>query len=79
MIGFEATKISYEKMRVSSTCWPVLSWHWICWQYKLQEPGWIHPNLNLENPDKELDPEVLVGTKKERFPSYSLLTNEFHV
>lgn len=29
MIGFEATKISYEKMRVSSTCWPVLSWHWI--------------------------------------------------
>ncbi|KAL5995741.1 hypothetical protein ACLOJK_025810 [Asimina triloba] len=28
--------------------------------------GWVHPNLNLENPDEGVDPSILVGPKKER-------------
>ncbi|KAK1551057.1 hypothetical protein Q3G72_029432 [Acer saccharum] len=28
--------------------------------------GWVHPNINLENPDEGVDTGVLVGPKKER-------------
>ncbi|MCD9560265.1 Protein TRANSPORT INHIBITOR RESPONSE 1 [Datura stramonium] len=28
--------------------------------------GWVHPNINLENPDEGVDTNILVGPKKER-------------
>ncbi|KAK2449924.1 fatty acid biosynthesis [Trifolium repens] len=28
--------------------------------------GWVHPNINLENPDEAVDTKLLVGPKKER-------------
>lgn len=39
--------------------------------------GWIHPNINLENPDKGLDMNVLVGSKKERLDIKVALSNSF--
>ncbi|KAH9804781.1 3-oxoacyl-(acyl-carrier-protein) synthase II [Citrus sinensis] len=37
--------------------------------------GWIHPNINLENPDA--DTNVLVGPKKERLEVKAALSNSF--
>nr|XP_010318480.1 3-oxoacyl-[acyl-carrier-protein] synthase II, chloroplastic-like [Solanum lycopersicum] len=39
--------------------------------------GWIHPNINLENPDNGLDMNVLVGSKKERLDIKVALSNSF--
>ncbi|XP_073150886.1 3-oxoacyl-[acyl-carrier-protein] synthase II, chloroplastic-like isoform X2 [Henckelia pumila] len=39
--------------------------------------GWVHPNLNLENPDEGVDPNVLVGPKKERLDIKVALSNSF--
>ncbi|XP_061361468.1 3-oxoacyl-[acyl-carrier-protein] synthase II, chloroplastic [Gastrolobium bilobum] len=39
--------------------------------------GWIHPNINLENPDKGVDTKVLVGPKKERLEIKAALSNSF--
>lgn len=39
--------------------------------------GWIHPNINLENPDKGLDMNLLVGSKKERLDIKVALSNSF--
>lgn len=39
--------------------------------------GWVHPNINLENPDKGLDMNVLVGSKKERLDIKVALSNSF--
>ncbi|XP_059431981.1 3-oxoacyl-[acyl-carrier-protein] synthase II, chloroplastic isoform X2 [Corylus avellana] len=38
--------------------------------------GWVHPNINLENPD-EGDTNVLVGSKKERLDIKVALSNSF--
>ncbi|KAL9442000.1 hypothetical protein AB3S75_020494 [Citrus x aurantiifolia] len=39
--------------------------------------GWIHPNINLENPDEAVDTNVLVGPKKERLEVKAALSNSF--
>ncbi|KAE8687835.1 synthase I [Hibiscus syriacus] len=39
--------------------------------------GWVHPNINLENPDEEVDRNVLVGPKKERLDVKAALSNSF--
>ncbi|KAL5698327.1 beta-ketoacyl-[acyl-carrier-protein] synthase II [Ranunculus cassubicifolius] len=39
--------------------------------------GWIHPNVNLENPDEGVDMNVLVGSKKERLDIKVALSNSF--
>ncbi|XP_024959721.1 3-oxoacyl-[acyl-carrier-protein] synthase II, chloroplastic-like [Cynara cardunculus var. scolymus] len=39
--------------------------------------GWIHPNINLENPDEGVDTKVLVGPKKERLDVKVALSNSF--
>ncbi|GLT62847.1 hypothetical protein SLA2020_354500 [Shorea laevis] len=39
--------------------------------------GWVHPNINLENPDEEVDTNVLVGPKKERLDIKAVLSNSF--
>ncbi|CAK9328158.1 unnamed protein product [Citrullus colocynthis] len=39
--------------------------------------GWIHPNINLENPDKGVDTNILVGPKKERLEIKVALSNSF--
>ncbi|GAY37614.1 hypothetical protein CUMW_030390 [Citrus unshiu] len=39
--------------------------------------GWIHPNINLENPDGVVDTNVLVGPKKERLEVKAALSNSF--
>ncbi|KAL2338810.1 hypothetical protein Fmac_013256 [Flemingia macrophylla] len=39
--------------------------------------GWVHPNINLENPDKGVDAKVLVGSKKERLDIKAALSNSF--
>ncbi|KAI3430092.1 Beta-ketoacyl-[acyl-carrier-protein] synthase I [Psidium guajava] len=39
--------------------------------------GWIHPNVNLENPDEGVDPSMLVGPKKERLDIKVALSNSF--
>ncbi|KAH9665372.1 3-oxoacyl-(acyl-carrier-protein) synthase II [Citrus sinensis] len=43
---------------------------------KAIQTGWIHPNLNLENPDKH-DAKVLVGPKKERLDIKVAMSNSF--
>ncbi|KAI7738739.1 hypothetical protein M8C21_016166 [Ambrosia artemisiifolia] len=39
--------------------------------------GWIHPNINLENPDEGVDTKVLVGSTKERLKVKVGLSNSF--
>ncbi|KAJ8750767.1 hypothetical protein K2173_015948 [Erythroxylum novogranatense] len=39
--------------------------------------GWVHPNINLDNPDDGMDPNVLVGPKKERLDIRAALSNSF--
>ncbi|RDX76025.1 3-oxoacyl-[acyl-carrier-protein] synthase II, chloroplastic, partial [Mucuna pruriens] len=39
--------------------------------------GWVHPNINLDNPDKGVDAKVLVGSKKERLDIKAALSNSF--
>lgn len=39
--------------------------------------GWIHPNINLENPDDGVDTNVLVGPTKERLAIKVALSNSF--
>ncbi|KAL9460702.1 hypothetical protein AB3S75_003831 [Citrus x aurantiifolia] len=44
---------------------------------KAIQTGWIHPNINLENPDKDVDTRVLVGPKKERLDIKVAMSNSF--
>ncbi|PWA38645.1 keto acyl-acyl carrier protein synthase II [Artemisia annua] len=39
--------------------------------------GWVHPNINLENPDEGVDTKVLVGPKKEKLDVKVALSNSF--
>ncbi|XP_028782746.1 3-oxoacyl-[acyl-carrier-protein] synthase II, chloroplastic isoform X3 [Neltuma alba] len=39
--------------------------------------GWVHPNINLDNPDEGVDPGLLVGPKKERLDIKAALSNSF--
>eukprot|EP00262_Sarcandra_glabra_P015936 TRINITY_DN502_c1_g1_i1.p1 TRINITY_DN502_c1_g1~~TRINITY_DN502_c1_g1_i1.p1 ORF type:complete len:557 (+),score=90.17 TRINITY_DN502_c1_g1_i1:208-1878(+) len=39
--------------------------------------GWVHPNINLENPEQSVDLNVLVGPKKERLDIKVALSNSF--
>ncbi|XP_039027822.1 3-oxoacyl-[acyl-carrier-protein] synthase II, chloroplastic-like [Hibiscus syriacus] len=39
--------------------------------------GWVHPNINLENPDEGVEASVLVGAKKERLNVKAALSNSF--
>ncbi|XP_058079849.1 3-oxoacyl-[acyl-carrier-protein] synthase II, chloroplastic-like [Magnolia sinica] len=39
--------------------------------------GWVHPNINLENPEEGVDRSVLVGPKKERLDIKVALSNSF--
>ncbi|XP_031092742.1 3-oxoacyl-[acyl-carrier-protein] synthase II, chloroplastic-like [Ipomoea triloba] len=44
---------------------------------KAIQTGWIHPNPNLENPDKGFDTNVVVGRKKEKLTIKVALSNSF--
>ncbi|KAL2457358.1 3-oxoacyl-[acyl-carrier-protein] synthase II [Forsythia ovata] len=44
---------------------------------KAIQTGWIHPNINLEQPDEGLDANILVGSKKERLDIMVALSNSF--
>ncbi|GER40944.1 3-oxoacyl-[acyl-carrier-protein] synthase II [Striga asiatica] len=39
--------------------------------------GWVHPNVNLENPDDGVDSSVLVGPTKEKLDIKVALSNSF--
>ncbi|XP_042431839.1 3-oxoacyl-[acyl-carrier-protein] synthase II, chloroplastic-like isoform X1 [Zingiber officinale] len=39
--------------------------------------GWIHPNINLDNPEKTVDASLLVGQEKERLDVKVALSNSF--
>ena len=39
--------------------------------------GWIHPNINLDNPEKIVDVNLLVGSQKERCDVKVALSNSF--
>ncbi|XP_021750239.1 3-oxoacyl-[acyl-carrier-protein] synthase II, chloroplastic-like [Chenopodium quinoa] len=39
--------------------------------------GWLHPNVNLENPDEGVDTKLLVGPEKERMDIKAALSNSF--
>ncbi|CAM8926375.1 unnamed protein product [Rhodiola kirilowii] len=39
--------------------------------------GWVHPNINLEDPDEGVDTKVLVGPVKERLEIKAALSNSF--
>lgn len=39
--------------------------------------GWLHPNINLENPDEGVDTNLLVGPKKEKYNVKAALSNSF--
>ncbi|RWW61357.1 hypothetical protein BHE74_00031588 [Ensete ventricosum] len=38
---------------------------------------WIHPNINLDNPEKSVDVNLLVGSKKERLDVKVAVSNSF--
>uniref|UniRef100_UPI001CB9D576 3-oxoacyl-[acyl-carrier-protein] synthase II, chloroplastic-like n=1 Tax=Erigeron canadensis TaxID=72917 RepID=UPI001CB9D576 len=44
---------------------------------KAIQTGWLHPNINLENPDVGVDKNVLVGANKERCNVKVALSNSF--
>ncbi|KAL5579618.1 hypothetical protein UlMin_012060 [Ulmus minor] len=44
---------------------------------KAIQTGWVHPNINLENPDEGLDMNVIVGPKKERLDIKVAMSNSF--
>ncbi|TYH53340.1 hypothetical protein ES332_D09G093800v1 [Gossypium tomentosum] len=44
---------------------------------KAIQTGWVHPNINLDNPDKAVDMNLLVGSKKERLNIKVALSNSF--
>ncbi|PWA80954.1 fatty acid biosynthesis 1 [Artemisia annua] len=44
---------------------------------KAIQTGWLHPNINLENPDVGVDKNVLVGGTKERCDIKVALSNSF--
>ncbi|PON43570.1 Polyketide synthase, beta-ketoacyl synthase domain containing protein [Parasponia andersonii] len=44
---------------------------------KAIQTGLVHPNINLENPDKGVDMNILTGTKKERLDIKIALSNSF--
>jgi len=39
--------------------------------------GWVHPTINLENPEKDVDMKFIVGPKKERLDIKVALSNSF--
>ncbi|XP_058108746.1 3-oxoacyl-[acyl-carrier-protein] synthase II, chloroplastic-like [Magnolia sinica] len=39
--------------------------------------GWVHPNINLEDPEESVDVNLLVGPKKERLDIKVALSNSF--
>ncbi|KAK9101596.1 hypothetical protein Scep_025026 [Stephania cephalantha] len=39
--------------------------------------GWVHPNVNLENPEEGVDLNVLVGPRKEKLDIKVALSNSF--
>lgn len=39
--------------------------------------GWVHPNINLENPDDDVDTKLLAGPEKERLDIKVALSNSF--
>ncbi|CAK7356478.1 unnamed protein product [Dovyalis caffra] len=44
---------------------------------KAIQTGWLHPNINLENPDKAVDMNLLIGAEKERMDIKVALSNSF--
>ncbi|KAG6475226.1 hypothetical protein ZIOFF_064444 [Zingiber officinale] len=46
-------------------------------QLKAIRTGWIHPNINLDNPEKTVDASLLVGQEKERLDVKVALSNSF--
>ncbi|CAL9100209.1 unnamed protein product [Musa textilis] len=38
---------------------------------------WVHPNINLDNPEKSVDVNLLVGSKKERLDVKVAVSNSF--
>ncbi|XP_057505221.1 3-oxoacyl-[acyl-carrier-protein] synthase II, chloroplastic-like [Actinidia eriantha] len=44
---------------------------------KAIQTGWLHPNINLENPDESTDMNILVGSKKEHLEINVALSNSF--
>ncbi|KAK9075935.1 hypothetical protein SSX86_004265 [Deinandra increscens subsp. villosa] len=41
------------------------------------QTGWVHPNVNLDHPDKDVDMNVLVGQKREKLDIKVALSNSF--
>lgn len=41
------------------------------------QTGWVHPNINLENPEEGVDANILLGPKKERLDIKVALSNSF--
>ncbi|KAH7284973.1 hypothetical protein KP509_33G004900 [Ceratopteris richardii] len=39
--------------------------------------GWIHPTINVDNPEKEIDMNIIVGAQKERLDIKVALSNSF--
>ncbi|CAH1424404.1 unnamed protein product [Lactuca virosa] len=39
--------------------------------------GWVHPNVNLDDPDKDVDINLLVGKKKERLDIKVAMSSSF--
>ncbi|KAG1342586.1 3-oxoacyl-[acyl-carrier-protein] synthase II, chloroplastic [Cocos nucifera] len=39
--------------------------------------GWVHPNINLDNPEENVDVNKMVGSKKERLDVKVALSNSF--
>uniref|UniRef100_A0A0D9VV33 3-oxoacyl-[acyl-carrier-protein] synthase n=1 Tax=Leersia perrieri TaxID=77586 RepID=A0A0D9VV33_9ORYZ len=39
--------------------------------------GWVHPNINLDKPEKNVDVSILVGSQKERCDVKVALSNSF--
>ena len=44
---------------------------------KALETGMLHPNLNLDDPESEVDMDLLVGAEKEKHDTRYVLSNSF--
>lgn len=43
----------------------------------LQTAGYLHPTLNVDNPDESVDTSVIVGAEKQRLDVNVALSNSF--
>ncbi|KAG1366411.1 3-oxoacyl-[acyl-carrier-protein] synthase II, chloroplastic [Cocos nucifera] len=70
-----------QRLRLECTFWAIQGYCVTCAKTrndnKAIRTGWVHPNVNLDNPDENVDVNKLVGSNKERLDVKVALSNSF--